>query len=60
MLMVKTDKANNDTTPPNSTACPVGDVETAGETVAADTRPVGANTLAKVNDTKDSEASDKD
>jgi hypothetical protein len=67
MQMAETDKPNNDAARPDRAAGHVGDVETAGETVAADTitgptdtTPVGADTLAKVNDKSDSEESGKD
>jgi hypothetical protein len=66
MRMMETDKPDNDTACPDSTAGGVGDVETAGETVAADTisgptdtSPVGADTLAKVDDKRESKSSDE-
>jgi len=57
--MTKPYVTDNDTAPADSTRGDVGDVvESAGETTAAamisgptDTRPVGADTLAKVDDT---------
>ncbi|HEV2915608.1 MAG TPA: hypothetical protein VGX92_20175 [Pyrinomonadaceae bacterium] len=59
----ETDAAPNESTQQGG----VGDVESAGETTAAvaikgptDTRPVGADTLAKVDDTRDTAASDDD
>ncbi|HEX8773038.1 MAG TPA: hypothetical protein VF735_05490 [Pyrinomonadaceae bacterium] len=65
--MAETNKPNDDAPRPDSTTTHVGDVETAGETVAADTisgppdtRPVGADTLAKVNDKSDSAESVSD
>jgi len=65
--MAETNKPNSDAARPDRAAGHVGDVETAGETVAADTisgptdtTPVGADTLAKVDDKSDSEGGDKD
>jgi hypothetical protein len=65
--MAETTKPESDTARPDSRTGHVGDVETAGETVAADTisgptdtRPVGADTLAKVNDKQHSEGRDDD
>lgn len=65
--MTETDKPDSDAARPDPTAGHPGDVETAGETVAADTisgptdtTPVGADTLAKVNDKSHSEGGDKD
>ncbi|MBA3765862.1 MAG: hypothetical protein H0W99_02520 [Acidobacteria bacterium] len=66
--MTKPDVTDNDTAPSDSTERSVGDVvETAGETTAAamisgpaDTRPVGADTLAKVDDTRRQAESEKD
>lgn len=66
--MTKPDQTNNDNAPVDSTKDDTGDVvETAGETTAAsmisgpvDTRPVGADTLAKVDDTQNQTKSEKD
>ena len=64
--MAETTKPESDTSRPDSRTGHIGDVETAGETVAADTisgppdtRPVGADTLAKVDDKKDKKSSDR-
>ncbi|HEY6189451.1 MAG TPA: hypothetical protein VIW80_17500 [Pyrinomonadaceae bacterium] len=64
--MAETTKPENDTARPDSRTGHIGDVETAGETVAADTitgpqdtRPVGADTLAKVDDKQNSKSSDE-
>lgn len=64
--MAETNKPESDASRPDSVTGHVGDVETAGETVAADTisgpadtRPVGTDTLAKVDDKKDSKSSDE-
>lgn len=53
--MIEPDETNNNAAQADSTEGDVGDVESAGETTAAvaisgptDTRPVGADTLAKV------------
>ncbi len=63
--MIEPDKTNSDESQTNSTLeeSGVGDLETAGETTAADvisgpadTRPVGLDTLVKVADTRDDEA----
>jgi hypothetical protein len=73
--MIEPDRDETDAGPNDSTqeaeaaaAGGMGDVESAGETTAAaaikgptDTRPVGADTLAKVDDTRDAAAaSDND
>lgn len=66
--MTKTDVTGNDTAQADSTEGDAGDVvETAGETTAAalisgpaDTRPVGADTLAKVDDTQRRAEGEKD
>ena len=66
--MTTPDKTRDDNDRGDSTGGDVGDVvETAGETTAAslisgptDTKPVGADTLAKVDDTRSPAESDKD
>jgi len=66
--MTMPDKTRDDTANVDSTVSDAGDVvETAGETTAAslisgptDTRPVGADTLAKVDDTHGPAESEKD
>jgi hypothetical protein len=57
---------DNDTAQTDSTHGDVGDVETAGETTAAatisgppDTKPVGADTMAKVGGTSEHEGKDE-
>jgi hypothetical protein len=58
--MKESHKTNDDLPPDDSVQSDVGDVETAGETTAAaaitgptDTSPVGADTMLKVDDTRD-------
>jgi hypothetical protein len=67
--MTGTDETNNDASQTDSTEGGVGDLETAGETTAAemiggapDTRPVGEDTLAnvKISETSEMTASDED
>lgn len=66
--MTRPDQAQDDSDNIDSTEGEAGDVvETAGETTAAsliggpaDNRPVGADTLAKVDDTRSPLESDKD
>jgi hypothetical protein len=60
--MIETDRTEDDRAHADSTDGGVGDVETAGETTAAaaitgpaDTTPVGADTLAKVDDAEKKE-----
>ncbi|HVG35980.1 MAG TPA: hypothetical protein VM911_23200 [Pyrinomonadaceae bacterium] len=57
--MIESDEVDKDKNETDLTKGGVGDVETAGETTAAsaitgpvDDRPVGADTLAKVDDTQ--------
>jgi hypothetical protein len=58
--MIKRDRTDSDAAEANTMQDDAGDVETAGETTAADmisgptdTRPVGADTMVKVADTPD-------
>ena len=58
--MMKPDKINDGAKEVDSTKGEVGDVEAAGETTAAvaisgppDTRPVGADTMVKVDDARE-------
>ncbi|HEX8141540.1 MAG TPA: hypothetical protein VF553_03030 [Pyrinomonadaceae bacterium] len=62
--MIEPERTGSDAERPEATTSGVGDVETAGETTAADTiggpantTPVGADTMAKVDGTGDSAAS---
>ena len=65
--MMEPEKIKSDEFQADSMESDVGDVETAGETTAAaaingpvDTRPVGADTMVKVSDTREHTDSDDD